>query len=110
MSLKQLLVLPVEKDMLKNEVKYFEIPNYGAPFTTYGYQLQIYGCSRMEPNMSMAFCCNISLNQLLVWQVDKDMLKNGVENLEIPIYEAPFTPYWYQLQIMVVGEWNLIFQ
>ena len=98
-SLKQVLVWSVDKDMLKNGVKYKKKTIYGAPFTTYGYQLQIYGCSRMEPIMSTASCFNMSLKQLLVCPVDKDFLKNGIKYLKIPIYGAPFTRYGYQLQI-----------
>ena len=98
MSLKQLLVWPVEKDMLKNGVKYFKMTIYGAPFSTQRYQMQIYGCSRMEPIMSTASCFNMSLKQLLVCPVNKDFLKNYIIYLKMPIYGVPFTTYWYQLQ------------
>ena len=99
MNLEQLLVWPVQKNMLKNGVKYFKIPIYGAPFTTYGYQLQIFGCSRMEPNTSIVSNCNKSLKQLLVQSVDRYILKNGVKYLKISIYGPTFTTYWYQLYI-----------
>ena len=99
MSLKQLLVWPVVKVMLKNGVKYLKMTIYGAPFSTQRYQLQIYGCSRMEPIMSTASCFNMSLKQLLVCPVDKDFLKNGIKYLKIPIYGAPFKWYGYHLQI-----------
>ena len=72
---------------------------YGAPISTQRYQLQIYGCSTMKPNMSTVFSCNMSLKQVLVWSVDKDMLKNGVKYLKKTIYGAHFTMYGYQLQI-----------
>ena len=99
MSLKQLLVCPVDKDFFKNGIKYPKMPIYGAPFTMYGYQLQIYGCRRMESNMSTASCFNMSLKQLLVWPVENDMLKNGVKYLKMTIYGAPFSIYRYQLKI-----------
>ena len=86
---------PVEKDMLKNGVKYFEIPIFGAPFSTYSYQPQIYGYISMEINMPMAPCCDMCLNQLLVWPVVTDILKNGVKNLKMAISGVPFTTYGY---------------
>ena len=43
----------------------------------------------MEPNMSTACCYNMSLNYLLVWPLDKDMLKHGVKYLKLTIYGAP---------------------
>ena len=39
MSLKYLLVCPVDKDFLKNGIKYLKIPIYGALFTKYLYHL-----------------------------------------------------------------------
>ena len=65
----------------------------------------------MEPpfqrNMSTAFSCNMSLKQLLVWSVDKDILKNGVKNLKMLIYGAPLQHRGINYQFMVLGEPNL---
>ena len=33
----------------------------------------------MKPNISTAFSCNMNLKQVLVWPVEKDMLKNRVK-------------------------------
>ena len=99
MSLEYLLVWLVEKDMLKNGIEYFKMTIYGAPFSTQRYQLQIYDCSTITPNISTAFSCNMNLKQALVWPVEKDMLKNGVKYLKMTIYEAPFSMQRYQLQI-----------
>ena len=107
-SLKQLLVWPVEKDMLKNGVKYFKMTIYGAPFSMQRYQLQIYGCSTMTPNMSTAFSCNMNLKQVLVWPVEKDMLKNGVNYLKKKQFmEPPLLHMGINCRSMVVAEWNL---
>ena len=99
MSLKQLLVCPVNKDFLKNDIIYLKMPIYGVPFTTYWYQLQTYCCRIMESNISIISSFNTSLKQLLVWPVEKDMLKNGVKYVKMTIYGAPFSTQRYQLQI-----------
>ena len=65
------------------------------------------GCSTMEPNKSTAFSYNMSLKQVLVWSVDKDMLKNGVKNLKMPIYGVPLQHRGINYQFMVLGEPNL---
>ena len=110
MSLKQLLVWPVENDMLKNGVKYLKTTIYGAPFSIQRYQLKIYGYSTIKSNISTASSCNTSLKQLLVWPVDKYMLKNGVKYHKIPIYGAPLLRMGINCRFMVVGEWNVILQ
>ncbi len=60
MSLKYILVWPVENDMLKNVVQYKKTI-CGAPFTTSTYHLQIYGLRIMEPYISTTLSCDMSL-------------------------------------------------
>ena len=85
-----------------------KMPIYGAPFTMYGYQLQIHGCRRMESNMSTASCFNMSLKQLLVWPVEKDMLKNGVKyKKKKQFIEPPSLCMGIDCRFLVVAESNL---
>ena len=90
--------------MLKNGVKYVKMTIYGAPISTQRYQLQIYGCSTMKPNMSTVFSYNMSLKQVLVWSVDKDMLKNGVKYFKMSIYGTPFQRRGINCRFMVVAQ------
>ena len=76
----------------------------------YRYQLKIYGYSTIKSNISTAYSCNTSLEQLLVWPVDKYMLKNGVKYHKIPIYGAPLLHIGMNYRFMVAGEWNVILQ
>ena len=96
--------------MLKNGVKYVKMTIYGAPISTQRYQLQIYGCSTMKPNMSTVFSCNMSLKQVLVWSVDKDMLKNGVKYKKKQFMEPILLRMGINCRFMVIAEWNILCQ